>query len=442
MLFRSETAAKTWDGWITYHEGVYYLYYLISENFGCDGFGVATSQDGINWKDHGWVLRHSDKMMRYLGSGSVWKDVSFAENGRFLCNYSEWHLEGEKDVQNILFAWSNDLLQWHKFTDDDIFRIDERFYKRIEKNVAGPWEDPRWDGICVVPRAEGGYYGYWTATPKDFLGFGFGISADGVHWQALEPPIIEWGDTPRMYFVEVGGVQEIEGKYYAMLADYATVNCGMFMFVADTPDGPFRPSAKNFRILQNQSKMHAYFSRFFDTPDGTLVNHHSIAEGKFSDEHCVVYYAPLKKAQIIDETFYLIWWKGNNKLKNKEVKLNTLGGEIQFDTTHGALLEGALTLPGKLIIGSNSEIGIGILVNEKGITEIGAIQVDGTEFKCEERVDREITFNTPSHFRLLLNQTMLEFYLDDIFIQCYTMERVSNGTLAFQNVGDLRLWQW
>jgi hypothetical protein len=202
-------------------------------------------------------------------------------------------MDGDKNVQNILFAWSNDLLQWHKFDDNFEFRIDERFYKRIEQDAHGPWEDPRWDGICVVPRVEGGYYGYWTATPKDFLGFGFGVSADGVHWKALEPPHIEWGDTPKMYFIEVGGVQEIEGKYYAMLADYATVNCGMFNFVSDMPSGPFRPSVKNFSLMRNQSKMHAYFTRFLDSPDGILVNHHTLAEGQFSDDHFVVYYAPL-----------------------------------------------------------------------------------------------------------------------------------------------------
>ena len=442
MLFRSETASKTWDGWVYYHEGIYYLYYLISEQFVCDGFAVATSQDGVHWKDHGWVLRHSDKMVRYLGTGSVWKETPFAKNGRFLCNYSEWHLEGDKNVQNILFAWSNDLLGWHKFTDDDIFRIDERFYKRIEKNARGPWEDPRWDGICVVPRAAGGYYGYWTATPKDFLGFGFGISHDGVHWEALEPPQIEWGDLPRMYFIEVGGVHEMEGKYYVMLADYASVNCGMFNFVSDLPHGPFRPSARNFGLLRNQSKMHAYFTRFLDSPDGILVNHHTLAEGQFSEDHCVVYYAPLKKAQLIDGTLYLAWWKGNDRLKNREIQVNPSAEQIQFESAQGVLLEGQITLPGRLIIKSDSEMGIGILVNEKGITQIGPIKADGTGFQCEERVNREMAFGASPSFRLLLNRTMLEFYLGDILIQCYTMAKASNGGIAFQGIGNLKLWQW
>lgn len=442
MLFKSETAPKTWDGWIYYHEGVYYLYYLISERFVCDGLAVATSHDGVNWQDHGWVLRHSDKMVRYFGFGSVWENVPFAKTGRFICSCSEWRMEGDKNVENILFAWSNDLLHWYKFTDDFEFRIDERFYKRIEPNAHGPWEDPRWDGMCVVPRAEGGYYGYWTATPKDFLGFGFGVSADGLHWEALEPPPIEWGDTPKMYFIEVGGVQEIEGKYYAMLADYATIHCGMFNFVSDTPSGPFRPSTKNLSLLRNQSKMHAYFTRFLDSPDGVLVTHHTLAEGQFSDDQYVVYYAPLKKAQVIDGALYLAWWKGNDKLKNREVNPTVLAERIQFEAGQGIILEGEMTFPGKLMINNDNETGVGILVDDKGITEIGPIKADWTGFTCEERVDREMVWGVPSRFRLLLNRTMLEFYLNDIFIQCYTMGKASNGTISYQNVSSLKLWQW
>lgn len=441
MLFRPDTAAKTWDAWVYYHDHVYYLYYLTSERFPGDGFGVATSPDGVNWRDRGRVLAPSDHMVRYLGSGSVWQDPLFAQTGRFFCNYSEWRKEGDTNVQHILFAWSDDLLHWSKFDDRFIFQIDERFYKRINRDARGPWEDPRWDGICVVPRPEGGYYGYWTATPKDFLGFGFGISTDGVHWEALEPPRIEWGDRSRMYFIEVGGVHEIGGKYYAMLADYATVNCGMFNFVSATPYGPFRPSAKNFSLLRNQSKMHAYFTRFLDSPDGPLVVHHTLAEGQFSDDHFVVYYAPLKKALVVDGTLYLAWWTGNDRLKHREVKL-TSAEQIRYEAGNGIVLEGEMNVPGRLMIHSGSGAGTGILVNERGVTELGPIKADWTDFTCRERVDREMAFGSSPRFRLLLNRNMLEFYLGDIFVQCYTMETAPHGTISCQNASNLKLWQW
>lgn len=441
MLFRPDAAAKTWDAWVYYHDAVYYLYYLTSERFPGDGFGVATSPDGVNWRDHGRVLAPSDQMVRYLGSGSVWQDPLFAQTGRFFCNYSEWRKEGDKNVQRILFAWSDDLLHWNKFDDRFAFQIDERFYQRINQDARGPWEDPRWDGICVVPRPEGGHYGYWTATPKDFLGFGFGMSTDGLHWEALEPPRIEWGDTPRMVFIEVGGVHEIGGQYYAMLADYATVNCGMFNFVSATPDGPFRPSARNYSLLRNQSKMHAYFTRFVDAPDGPLVVHHTLAEGQFSDDHFVVYYAPLKKALVVDGTLYLAWWQGNDRLKNREVKLAP-AEQIRYEAGNGMVLEGELNLPGGLMVHSGGGAGTGILVNEQGIVQVGPIKADWTGLTCRERVDREMAFGGSPRFRLLLHRTMIEFYLNDIFVQCYTMETVPHGTISYQNAGNLKLWQW
>jgi hypothetical protein len=57
-------------------------------------------------------------------------------------------------------------------------------------------------------------------------------------------------------------------------------------------------------------------------------------------------------------------------------------------------------------------------------------------------VDREVAFGSCPRFRLLLNRTMLEFYLDDILIQCYTMERAADGAISCQNVSNLRVWQW
>lgn len=46
MIFKSEEVAAQWDTWAYYHEGTYYLYYLITEYSPGEGFGVATSKDG------------------------------------------------------------------------------------------------------------------------------------------------------------------------------------------------------------------------------------------------------------------------------------------------------------------------------------------------------------------------------------------------------------
>jgi hypothetical protein len=45
-----------------------------------------------------------------------------------------------------------------------MFRVDRRFYE----------QHGRWDCIYAIPRAEGGYHGTWTATPKGHQGVGIG----------------------------------------------------------------------------------------------------------------------------------------------------------------------------------------------------------------------------------------------------------------------------
>ena len=113
---------------------------------------------------------------------------------------------------------------------------------------------------------------------------------------------------------------------------------------------------------------------------------------------------------------------------------------VSIDT--GIVLEGTIELPGSLFISNGDRVGVRISVNEDGVTEIGSGAQDGAAFKCEERVDREVAFDPCPRFRLLLNHTMLEFYLEDILIQCYTMERAADGAISCQNVSNLRLWQW
>ena len=99
MIFKSEQVAAQWDTWCYHHAGTWYLYYLITESSAGEGFGVATSADGVHWEDHGWAIRASDDMVRYLGTGSVWRDP--AADGRFLCNYSEWRPDDEGEPRQL-----------------------------------------------------------------------------------------------------------------------------------------------------------------------------------------------------------------------------------------------------------------------------------------------------------------------------------------------------
>ena len=150
MIFKSDNVKAHWDTWAYYHEGTYYLYYLITESSAGEGFGVATSEDGVHWHDHGWAIRESELNLEFLGTGAVWKSPDFEQSGRFICNYSE-HRKDEtgRTTQNILFAWSTDLIHWVKFGEYYIFKVDQRYYHTYG----------RWDCIFPMPRAKGGYWG-------------------------------------------------------------------------------------------------------------------------------------------------------------------------------------------------------------------------------------------------------------------------------------------
>lgn len=219
MIFRSELVKAQWDTWAYYHRGTYYLYYLITEDSPGEGFGVATSKDGVHWQDRGWALCASDHMVTYLGTGAVWKSPEFERTGRFICNYSEHRRQDDGQItQNILFAWSTDLIHWIKYTDEWMFGIDVEFYEKYG----------RWDCIFPMPRAEGGYHGIWTATPKGSKGVGLGYSEDGVRWVALPPP----GVVPGVD--EAGAFWRFGDRIYAMFGVSGT---GMVTYVADNVTG-------------------------------------------------------------------------------------------------------------------------------------------------------------------------------------------------------------
>jgi len=385
---RSRQTGNMWDTWLYLNEGTYYLYYLAKSHGQWDNISMATSPDGVHWKEVGPVLLKGPGVT-WMGTGSTWKSPSFEKDGKYFMNFSEW--KGPR--QTIFFAESKDLVHWTRLGREHEFVQDERWYEK----------KGRWDCIWTIPRPGGGLFGYWTATPKKETGgrFGFGETADGITWKALEPPKVTGVGGG-----EVGAIQKIGGRYYMMFGTRGH----MVTLVAERPEGPFQAARKNFCILAG----HTYFSRFFPTPDGMLVNHHSIARDR------KVYFGTLKATVIDGEgTLRLAWWKPNEKMKHHAVEVEVPPGrqaqsaltmlENSFDTTAGVILEGTLKLPAAkdskpvgLFISHGEGDGMAIVVHAGGVTEFGPMRSDGTGFRAEKRVDREWKFGPAARFRLLL----------------------------------------
>jgi hypothetical protein len=294
------------------------------------------------------------------------------------------------------------------------------------------WYQPqgRWDCIYTIPRPGGGLYGYWTATPRPETGgqFGFGQTRDGVKWEALPPPRVEGVGEG-----EVGAVEPIGAKYYMLFGTGGK----MMTLVAESPQGPFRAAAKNCVLLSGNT----YFARFFPTPDGLLVNHHTMAtQGE-------VFFAPLKRAVVDAEgTLRLKWWPGNDQLRQHPVEIRVPQAAAglrpvfcgnRWETEKGLILEGTVAVPGAeaaapvgLFIEHESAAGLAILVRARGVVEIGSWQGDGADWKLENRVDRQVEYGPTARFRLLLKGAVFEFYLDDHLLQCWRLPRPATGRIG------------
>jgi len=393
----------------------------------------------VHWTEQGDILRKGVGAI-WMGSGSVWKSCNFTQDKKFIMSFSEWR--GPGGQQSIFFADSTDLIHWQRLGNEYEFKQDSRWYRT----------DGYWDAIYTIPRDGGGRYGYVCAQPKGFVGVGFAQTLDGTHWEALEPPKIEWGKYQHLGSPDnlaVSGVEKIGNHYYMMLCTSAG---GTFTFVADSPQGPFRPAERNILLLSNRNNT---FPRFFPTPDAMLVNHHTWARNG------EVYFPVLKHAEVDEQgALRLKWWKGNEKLKCEAIEVRTpplteqvalLGNT--FDTQRGLILEGRIELPASkqaarvgLYIAHGKDSGTAILVDGNGATEFGGMRQDGSNFQVEDRVDREASLPRTCHFRLLLKSSLIEFYLDDQMIQCYNLPGGLTGRIGLVAGGrhaafsDLRAW--
>ncbi|NLG48586.1 MAG: hypothetical protein GX552_00580 [Chloroflexi bacterium] len=486
MLYRPTLVTSMWDTWLYHHEGIHYLFYL-HQTFGArwDGMSVATSADGVHFNEIGPIL-HKREDAEWLGTGSVWR-----VGDRFVLNFSE----SRDGVQAIFFAASRDLIHWRRLPDELRSDPDPRWYDDTRTG--------RWDCIWGMRRPDGSMVGYLTARPWSRTSglacesVGKVESVDGLHWQAAEPPVIDWGEWPRMDVGEVGAIQQIAGRYYLLLGyseaglgnrhacEEQGSRMGMYTFVSDSPDGPFRADTRAHRLLTSNTatKLMTYFARFYTLPDAVLVNHHSITR---SD---VVWFAPLKRAVVDAEGHLRLgYWEGNEAIKGRAIPLNLatcervlppepnpawkatperleisqpFGGGLvlfpnHFNLGQGVVLEGEWTLyepPGRwsgvgfyVEESARGNTGTAFMLETRGRAEIGRLNGQG-RFVPDDVLPLEIRPGIKHHFRLLVRQSLAELYVNDLLVQCYSLPEwasghlglvVESGRAVFENV---RAWE-
>lgn len=462
MLFQPRCVEAMWDTWMCHHQGLWYLFYLITEKGLGEGVGLATSPDGVCWTDQGVVLTKAPQAL-WLGTGAVWpaRHDTGTGSARFICNFSQWHGRN----QAIYFAASDDLRTWRRLGDEHCFPIDTRWYQATSRGWSWLFAPrsmaamylamatgvaKRWDSIHAVPknrdglaepgRAGAGFWGFWTATPKGRPGFGFGESDDGLHWRSLPPPEIDWSPLQTPTDVELAAVEPIAGRWYALVGSIK--NRGMLVLQADSPAGPYRLQPVNPNCLSSPSlKLSTYYARFFASPDGPLVHHQSIARKLTRKLRPVTLFAPLKRAHVDDAgTLRLAWWEGNNRLTGPAIA-NT-PTDVASDTRRPVRLVAAVTpdqgivLQAKLALSPQhslrAPIGQLLLVGCKGRTLSLSIHPNwsvtmatanpaGVPRRTLQRIDRHLQRTDTGTVRLLLRRYMVECYLNDFLVNCFSL---------------------
>jgi hypothetical protein len=411
------------------------------------GVYLATSTDGVHFREVGPVIEKKGDAA-WLGSGSVLR-----AGGNFVMNFSE-----ARSHQSIFFAQSDDLIRWTRLGDAYRSDPDPRWY-----------EVDRWDGIWPLPRKEGGFWGYLSANPwrrsdarpngLTCRSTGMLESDDGLRWRAVAPPAFEWGDVPQMGNVEVGAVRQFGNRYYMMVQTWGPyaggtfLGCtapGVYTFVADTPRGPFRPDRQAFRLLGNTRTRSTHFPRFYETPSDVLVNHFLFTRS------LKAWLAPLKKA-VVDDAGHLRldYWQGNEAIKGKPIAVQppavvpwrvdgrqgltaSLLGNT-FDLAEGFIMEGTLQWqpsglsPGRcgVYLEETPAQGTALLLATDSKTQLGVLKRQGTTaFEPDDFVEAGIAVGRKHSFRLLVRQFMIEFYLDDRLVQCYSLPERATGRIG------------
>ncbi|MCE5187263.1 MAG: hypothetical protein LLF76_14175, partial [Planctomycetaceae bacterium] len=207
---------------------------------------------------------------------------------------------------------------------------------------------------------------------------------------------------------------------------------------------------KNFVLLQAG---HAYFSRFFRTSEGELLaNYHAVHL-----DNAPPHFTPIKAVNIDEQgTLRWRWRQANDALKAEPVAvgLSAAKGPVRmlepvFNTTRGVLVEGEFIRPSTidqrvgLYVECGTENGIGIQVVGKRKVEFGPMKADAGSITVQRSADRDANFGEVYRFRLLVKDTLCEFYLNDEFIECFSLPGKTTGRIGIlddYDVYHLRAW--
>ncbi|PYR95459.1 MAG: hypothetical protein DMG16_30270 [Acidobacteria bacterium] len=306
-----------WDPTVIYANNRYYMYTM----YGGDGVWLATSDDGVHWKDFGVVLKSQG-----FKNNRVWKQYIHKVGDRYILNHGAFTDQATNN--NLLrFYESKDLIHWTYLYE---VPIDPNFYR----------SDGRWDHMYVVPkndaRLSDGYWGYVVADPIDHGGFGMMESADGIHFKPVKAP--EMISDFRIPTLEIGGIKKLGNKYYLLggnVNHFGFYGYGVYTYVADSLTGPFRPDMDAYRLtgtsgIDGNYYIHVLACFVKDSPEDLVSDPFTFRSSSGTDGQGT-WFLPMRKA-VVDAQGHLRlgYWKQNDLAKGSEVLADASQNVVTF----------------------------------------------------------------------------------------------------------------
>ena len=78
------------------------------------------------------------------------------------------------------------------------------------------------------------------------------------------------------------------------------------------------------------------------------------------------------------------------------------------------------------------------MLERDGTVRVGPIRQDGTGFLPDKTTNRSMRFGKQVGFRLLLEHSLLQFYLDDILMESYSLPAIASGRVGLLGEATVR----
>jgi hypothetical protein len=316
-LIYQPAVGSIWDPTVIYANGAYYMYSM----YGGDGIWLATSADGVHWKDYGVVLKSQG-----FKNNRVWKAFVRRVGDRFILNHGAF--TDQNSNNNLLRFWeSKDLVHWTYLYE---VPIDPKFYR----------SNGRWDHMYMIPKNDAdpsqGYLGYVVADPIDHGGFGMMESPDGIHYTPIKAPEI-LADF-RIPTMEDGGVKKIGSKYYFIggnVNHHGNFGYGVYTFVADSPTGPFRPDLEAYRLTGTSGMDGNYYVHILtcfvqDSAEDLVSDPFSFRTTRGTDGQGT-WFLPMRRAVVdVKGHLHLGYWKQNDLAKGDAIQADPARSIVSY----------------------------------------------------------------------------------------------------------------